>query len=108
MTDDELLADELHEMEIDMYEAQVKDSYIDAVARARALREGCQFKNRLNLGHCPNLLDLPPSPKTCDTILNFKKNSLNAGKKNIHIHYTDLPTYDEALAEVTGDLNCKS
>ena len=35
------------------------------------LREGCKIKNRLNLGHCPNLPDLPPSPKTWDANLIF-------------------------------------
>ena len=37
-------------------------------------REGCKIENRLNLGHCPNLPDLPPSPKTRDANLIFIKN----------------------------------
>ena len=36
------------------------------MCHATLVREGCQIENRLNLGHCPNLLDLPPSPKTWD------------------------------------------
>ena len=38
-----------------------------------SLREGCKIENRLNLGHCPNLPDLPPSPKTWDANLIFFK-----------------------------------
>jgi hypothetical protein len=34
---------------------------------AALLWEACKIQNRLNLGHCPNLPELPPSPKTSDT-----------------------------------------
>ena len=34
------------------------------------LREASKIENRLNLGHCPNLPDLPPSPKTWDANFN--------------------------------------
>jgi hypothetical protein len=35
------------------------------------VREASKIKNRLNLGHCPNLPDLPPSPKTWDAYFNI-------------------------------------
>ena len=35
------------------------------------IREASKIKNRLNLGHCPYLPDLPPSPKTWDAYFNI-------------------------------------
>ena len=48
-----------------------KPSYVQPMRNIRMqtcgrLREGCNIKKRWNLGHCPNLSDLPPFPKTWD------------------------------------------
>ena len=38
-TDHELIEDEIHEMEMDLYDAEIKEFYRDAAAKAKALRE---------------------------------------------------------------------